>query len=522
MWFVIVLALVICIGVAIALSNKRREAKSPRPDPYVVEAQKSSAANSNVNGITASEQIRPDVIRRGTVRSSVYADTQDAVDLLFRRFFAFDVETTGLSPRNDRIIQIGAVLFEDQKVTQRFTTFINPHIHIPEIASSVNHITDEMVADAPSESEVVPALCAFLEDALNGSTPLVAHNATFDLNFLSEMLERNGVDATVSYADTLSLSRRHLDNLPNYKQPTVAAALDIDTGTAHRADSDAETCGRILVSLLPAMQHNAEVMAKRFARKQPTQEEKGICAYLVQMLQASGRDTSKLRFEKTGDAINVKHPYCFASFKLPKTKPLYFTIECQYYSPCALEAIPLSGEKNSPSAYKIVISSLDDIQALSSMLFAGFDDMAERLHYFYRHTNWVSQDANDSFQIRDDEVESLIDGYRAFEAALIRAKEEKDQAKINAAEEKRQQQELKRLAREQAAAEKAQQKAEAKAVAPAASLGKPICQYDDDMVLLCEYESVAAAASAVGVSPKSIRDAANGRQRHAAGYVWRY
>lgn len=132
---------------------------------------------------------------------------------------------------------------------------------------------------------------------------------------------------------------------------------------------------------------------------------------------------------------------------------------------------------------------------------------------FYRHTRWVQQDAEYTFQIVDNEVDSLVASCinRADKKAEQKAAHEAEKAAIEKEKEER------RLARKLRA-----EKAEKRPKATTKRTGRKIGRYDDNMILLQEYESVSSASVAVGISPKSIRDAASGRQKHAAGYVWRY
>lgn len=174
----------------------------------------------------------------------------DIAESLHKRFVAFDVETTGLSPMSDRIVEIGAVLFEDGKPVSSFSTLVNPQIPIPDSASAVNHITNDMLAAAPVEDEVYPGLTEFLGDALEGKTFVCAHNARFDMGFLCNTLSRLGFDAAIRYVDTLSLSRKYINGLTNYKQCTVEQYFGLTNTEAHRAASDAEICGKILCGLL--------------------------------------------------------------------------------------------------------------------------------------------------------------------------------------------------------------------------------------------------------------------------------
>lgn len=190
----------------------------------------------------------------GEARGQVFARKiqidADTVQKLKDRYIAFDVETTGLNSKNDRIIEVGAVLFENGRIIKRYNTLVNPGVPIPYSATAINHITNEMVKDAPKEEEAYLELSSFLGDALSGRTVICAHNASFDMRFLTETLLRLGYEGNVSYADTLSLSRKYVKGLYNYKQDTVAKHFGIVNVKAHRAASDAEVCGKILWKLL--------------------------------------------------------------------------------------------------------------------------------------------------------------------------------------------------------------------------------------------------------------------------------
>lgn len=125
-------------------------------------------------------------------------------------FIVFDTETTGLSPAKDRILEIGAIKFKDGAPVEKFHTYINPGRPIPEDASAINKITDEMVSDSPTISQILPTFEAFL-----GESPLVAHNMEFDLKFLyysgSYIL-----DGVHKYFDTCEQASRFLKK-PKYK-----------------------------------------------------------------------------------------------------------------------------------------------------------------------------------------------------------------------------------------------------------------------------------------------------------------
>ena len=160
-------------------------------------------------------------------------------------FVAFDIETTGLSDEKDRITEIGAVIFVNGEEGERFQTFVDPGMPIPPQIQKLTGITDKDVHGAPSEAE---AVAAFLDFA--GDRPLCAHNADFDIGFISEAAERMGRPFEPLYMDTLSLSQALLPDLKKFKLDIVADRLSLPPFNHHRASDDAYTCGRILAKLL--------------------------------------------------------------------------------------------------------------------------------------------------------------------------------------------------------------------------------------------------------------------------------
>lgn len=197
-----------------------------------------------------SNLLSPDIENKGIVTTKPIIINNYTIEKLKSRYIAFDTETTGLNPRMDRIIELGAVLFENGKCVKRFQTLVNPGVVIPARVTAVNNITNSMIKDAPTEEVVYSELADFLKDAYNEQTIICAHNARFDMSFLSETLMRLGYNANINYIDTLALSKQKIKGLYNYKQDTVAHYFDIVNEQAHRAASDAETCGKILWNLI--------------------------------------------------------------------------------------------------------------------------------------------------------------------------------------------------------------------------------------------------------------------------------
>lgn len=163
----------------------------------------------------------------------------------FQTFIAFDTETTGLA-LNDDVVEVAAVRFDNFIPKLQFTTLICPRKPIPPDATAVNHISNNMVANAPLFHDLIPSF-----DFVFQNFPLVAHNAMFDV----KMMYVNGYDAMrdKKVYDTCALSKKMCPSLPNHKLTTLCNAHGIVNGNAHRAASDALACGLMFVQFL--MQH---------------------------------------------------------------------------------------------------------------------------------------------------------------------------------------------------------------------------------------------------------------------------
>lgn len=165
---------------------------------------------------------------------------------------AIDVETTGISPEKERIIEIGAFRPETGEV---FRTLIQPGRPLPEKIIELTGITDDMLIGAPEEKEAMEALLKFME----GDTILLGHNISFDHSFLVQAIRRCGLNEPQFYGiDTLKLSRVLCPELPNKKLETMVAYFGLTNERAHRAFEDA----RVTVELyrcLKAMNKEPEL-----------------------------------------------------------------------------------------------------------------------------------------------------------------------------------------------------------------------------------------------------------------------
>ena len=158
-------------------------------------------------------------------------------------FCAFDTETTGLFPKQDRIIELGAVKFDKTGVLDTFNTLVNPEIPLPPVCRQISHITDEMVSAAPKIASVLPDFLRFSEGCI-----LLAHNALFDIRFTDEELKRSGLLPLKHQAiDTLNLSRWAYPANGHWKLQYLAEQFKIEVKAAHRACDDARVCMEVFL-----------------------------------------------------------------------------------------------------------------------------------------------------------------------------------------------------------------------------------------------------------------------------------
>ena len=542
-------------------------------------------------------------------------------------YIAFDVETTGLSPISDRIIEIGATIFQKGTVQRVFSSLVNPGISISQSATAVNHITNSMLDSAPSEKEVYSQLVDFLGDALCGGIVMCAHNAKFDFDFLCNTLSRLGFNANIEYIDTLSLSRRYLHGLENYKQSTIENYFGLTNSSSHRAASDAENCGHILYRLLDVASESLEIEKRQIEQSKPNPQELEVCAFIQNAIFQKGGDTKLLRFRKNSSGyVDVCCLYTFLKIKFAK-KGAYILIRSS--CPATKNYITeLCTQSEGGTDYiRVYFSSPFDLEPLSEYIYEAFFNCYKSMEEYASYSNYRRQEVENSIRfmcaLTNEEVLSLMNGikernyapitisianerqisrdnvvihavhnrvplseirnaenwdkgfkigfpywekgeYERKSGNIVLAIELFDKARLNgyaapalytsyalayrqlkdysneiiildegiarmpdqtsvwsARRSKAINLLFAKQEKERKIAEKVAQK-ERTMSAPKQSRGRAILQMDDDGNIIKEFDSIAAAVQEVGVSSKSIRDAANGVQKRAGGYHWMY
>ena len=160
-------------------------------------------------------------------------------------YVVFDIETTGLDPEFDEIIEIGAVKIKDGIKIDTFNSLIKPEYEIDEFITELTGITNGMVENAPSIDEVLPKFMDFIRDYI-----IIGHNVNFDINFIYDNLEELNIPPiTNDFVDTLRISRRLIPELKHHKLSDLANYFNIDTNGSHRSLKDVEITLEVLKNL---------------------------------------------------------------------------------------------------------------------------------------------------------------------------------------------------------------------------------------------------------------------------------
>lgn len=494
--------------------------------------------------------------------------TKDYLSYL-NEYIAFDIETTGLNRTNDRIIEIGAVLYQNGQISNKYGTLIHSVNHIPKSASRVNHITDEMLLNAPSEEQAYLEIIDFMKNAISGDVPLVAHNASFDISFLKNTLERLGYNGNLKYIDTLTLSKKKLD-LCNYKQQTVADFFGIDNKNAHRALDDAETCGMVFAKLLKANdkqslmkkydyeneitntfeiggctvttrlkgadtrtlteRYGAETVKSWYRKvENPSDEIMAFCSVVQKIIKEAGFDTKDIRFSQHQSIVRCNIYLNFFAFKYGG-RLSYMIVDKKFtknkdikFEDCTnsdLTHVNSSCNDCNGEFVRIKLTNPKDMVLFSDYILYAFK---KGYKWLDETRKFLGEDFDiylaHNTNIDDSKLDFYIDLFdkntseKEVQKKLLEQKKEKLMKSVSECSGVKPIQPFKQKKEEQKENKRAEKNRNSK---------RKLRQYDDEGNLLAEYNMLKDAIDKTGINSKSIRDAANGKQKHAGGFVWRY
>lgn len=452
-----------------------------------------------------------------TSQEYYFTQTQEK---LKKRYIAFDIETTGLSPIEDRIIELGAVLFENGEIIKSFSSLVNTDKINSTEAMKVNNISNEMLQNAPTEREIYPKFLEFLGEAFSGEILMCAHNANFDINFLRNTLERLGYSGKIKFVDTLSISRNLVYGLENYKQATLEEFFNISNKESHRAVTDAEACGKILWQLLHYENKVEDTPEKDIIKYELDDYEKILFAYIVNLINENGLDTDYLGAKKTSNGyISVTCLYHFLKYRFTKNGK-YLIVRKKDGKNCNLQLEPCNTAEGGEEYIRVYFDSLNQICELNDYIIKEFISSYKSMKGYIN-----GQSRKEKIVLNELQSQNTITIQEAKECVAkeleinslenhcngMKIKYEKELKKEELRKEKE-------IIKKQKELEKELKKNQPKE--PIA--GRGIIQMDDNGNIIKKYISISEAVRETGVNSKSIRDAAKGVQKHAGGFVWKY
>jgi DNA polymerase III epsilon subunit family exonuclease len=216
---------------------------------------KVSHIDEELAGLLVGDLVRGDrrfkIIDGNTVELQAYESETRLLKEL--DFVVVDIEATGAKMPPNRIIELGSYRIRGGRIVDNFTTLVNPEIPIPRFVAALTGISNEMVKQAPLFAEVAPKWLEFVEDAV-----LIAHNAPFDTNFLNHEISRvyPGHRMINPHLCTVTLSRRAVPGLANYRLETVANHFSISIVDRHRAGSDALATAEVFLRILARLEEH--------------------------------------------------------------------------------------------------------------------------------------------------------------------------------------------------------------------------------------------------------------------------
>lgn len=375
------------------LKRKHKNRATNTASPEVI-SESFPSRTAEESPVVCKEVPRPSdsIVERGHVRLTCLEIDEMILSELNKSYIAFDVETTGLSSYSDRIVELGAVRFANGVAEETFTTLVNPNIPISASATAINHITNEMLAAAPSEQTVYPQLLEFLGDAAHAETILCAHNAQFDMGFLSETLIRLGIIANFRYVDTLRLSRKYLKGMPNYKQTTLADCLGISVKDAHRAADDAQVCGEILQYVMGEIKDEIEEKKRQFEKACPTEEELAVCAFIQNIIARAGEETLFIRYRRnSSNYVEASCLYPFLKFKFAR-KGKYIILPKQF-AHHGFEVEDCTVSEGGTSNIRAYFSYLTELETIAEYIVASYREIRKSFERYINNSNRARTEA---------------------------------------------------------------------------------------------------------------------------------
>lgn len=301
------------------------------------------------------------------------------IDSLCDSYVVIDTETTGLSHLVDEIIEIGCLKILNNELVDRFSTFVKPTKPIPQYITEINHITNDMVKDAPDIKEALTDFHGFV-----GDLTLVGYKTDFDTNFICSAYCRSFETShpfVNDYFDVLPLARQLFKGLENYKLTTVAEYLRIPNPESHRAVNDCEVTFQCYEACKSEFSNNCDSL---------TIIEKQLAKHVLDILKAENLETRYLRFVSGSGYLRVNCYYPVLRFKTTAKKGVYLITDkefeyCQSVFPDANIAKTSSGESGNTRIFLPINFDYSDLLVFKDLIIEPYrnslNDIASERSY---------------------------------------------------------------------------------------------------------------------------------------------
>ncbi|ABQ23633.1 3'-5' exonuclease [Clostridium kluyveri] len=298
---------------------------------------------------------------------------------VFDNFVVVDLETTGLEPTRDYIIEIAAAKYENNEIIDTYTTLVNPEVFIPPNITNINHIDNDMVKDCPEIKEVLPGFMNFI-----GQLPLVAHNAPFDIKFLNANLALLGLYLNNPIIDTLPISRKLFSEIENHKLGTIKEYLNIDVQDSHRALPDCYVCGQIYLEY-STKEKNKKALANIKLHSDIGLNKEECYSIVKEILKKHNKDLTYVRYGFTSNYFDIRAFYNFLRLKL-KGKKYYALLDNSLAEiNSMIPDLTLKYEvapKSESNKIRILINSPEDLYILEPIIIQAFDKCIDSMEYY--------------------------------------------------------------------------------------------------------------------------------------------
>ena len=330
--FIIIVTALLIVSLAVWLITNHKKVK--KPDQAVAPAK--SQQPTSVEPVLTNAQAQ-------ALGSVDWDYVDERTELSAKQYVVLDVETTGFSPKDDRIIEIAAVKCSNDQIIDRLQLFVNPEKPLPDKITKITGITEADLFAAPIFADVAETLISFIDDL-----PFVAHNARFDAEFIDAELERYGLVYAFECIDTLSMSRDAFPRLENYKLSTLIEALELgDEPQKHRAMSDVEATHRLYIKcrdrIIEKRARHFKSMLKKAERAAPEEQARMYCDIGREYESCQNIENALQCFERAVELkANYSYPYQRLAVNYKRLKRFDDEIRI---STLALQQLPCADEE---------------------------------------------------------------------------------------------------------------------------------------------------------------------------------